>query len=33
LDYAVNFGMKRPEQIWTKHLTHDGRLAAPIVFR
>jgi hypothetical protein len=33
IDYVANFGMKRTERIWTDHLVHDGRLAAPVNFR
>ena len=33
IDYVANFGMKETERVWTEHLVHDGRLAAPVIFR
>jgi hypothetical protein len=33
IDYVANFGMKETERLWTEHLAHDGRLAAPVIFR
>jgi hypothetical protein len=32
VDYAVNFGMKSTEKVWTNHLLQDGRLAVAIKF-
>jgi hypothetical protein len=32
IDYAVNFGAKRTEEIWTEHLVRSGRLAQPVIF-
>lgn len=33
IDYAVNFGAKRTEEVWTDHLVRNGRLAYPVIFR
>ncbi|HEV8406119.1 MAG TPA: hypothetical protein VGQ13_09480 [Nitrososphaera sp.] len=32
IDYAVNFGMIRTEQVWRNHLIKDGGLVSPVVF-
>lgn len=32
IDYAVNFGMSRTEQLWSDHLIRDGRLASSVAF-
>jgi hypothetical protein len=32
IDYVVNFGMIRTEQVWRNHLIKDGGLVSPVVF-
>jgi hypothetical protein len=32
IDYAVNFGMVRTEQMWRSHLISNGSLASPVIF-
>lgn len=32
IDYAVNFGMVKTEQVWRNHLVGNGSLAMPILF-